>query len=563
VKQFLGGNLLFNLNSVKSKILIFALVATLLPALSLGWLFYTKNAQLLTQKAEQEMRGVSSFAARELELWFKERLYDIRVFSSSYILTENLDLYTMARGAKENTNAARKRDQASQNLQDYLRLIREQFVDIEKLTAYDLGGNVVVQNPPGAGHTLLPEAWRAELEKRGNVVAPVFIDSTTKQAVLPLAVPIRSVQGRLIGVMVAEIVLGSARKLLQRTPLSVDGAVYLLDQTGRMVLSSVNHRLRYEGRLSSADMLYQSPSSLLEYVSFDQQHVVGILTPLPNTGLSLVVEMLSEDVYAEIVRLRDITIFIVVVLVIIVGFIAYLMGLAIVRPLNRLIEGAKEVSNGDLTIELPIEVNDELGFTTKVFNQMVGNLRRGREELERISITDALTGLSNRRYIMEKLEWEMDRYRRNPNPFSLLMIDIDHFKQINDNYGHLAGDLVLSRVGEILRETIRNVDFAGRYGGEEFLIVLDDADQGSGLQSAERIRVRIEDEAFIYEGHSINVTVSIGMSSCMSQKTTGNTLIAEADGALYRAKQQGRNRIVVASDQANVVTPMPTKRPRA
>jgi diguanylate cyclase (GGDEF)-like protein len=128
------------------------------------------------------------------------------------------------------------------------------------------------------------------------------------------------------------------------------------------------------------------------------------------------------------------------------------------------------------------------------------------------------------------------------------MADLDHFKQVNDNYGHLAGDAVLRKVGKIFNETLRSIDTAGRYGGEEFLIILDNTGEQEAEQTAERIRKAVEESRITRDGKTIQVTISIGVATiCDMVSMDDGQLIGIADKALYEAKQQGRNRIVVAT----------------
>jgi diguanylate cyclase (GGDEF)-like protein len=167
--------------------------------------------------------------------------------------------------------------------------------------------------------------------------------------------------------------------------------------------------------------------------------------------------------------------------------------------------------------------------------------------LSEISARDALTGLYNRWFVLEKIEAEINRSLRSGSALALLMLDIDHFKRINDTYGHTAGDHVLQSVGKVLRDSCRVYDVPGRYGGEEFCIVLPDTKVGSTPVVAERIRSRLESaDVGVGEGELV-VTASIGIAGLESG--TGDTvlspaaLIDRADRALYAAKRLGRNRV--------------------
>ena len=165
-----------------------------------------------------------------------------------------------------------------------------------------------------------------------------------------------------------------------------------------------------------------------------------------------------------------------------------------------------------------------------------------RERLEQLASTDALTGCLNRRALTEVLERELDRARRYSLVLTILMVDLDHFKKINDTMGHLVGDTVLRQLGDLLRREVRSVDSVARYGGEEFVIALPETGTHGGLVFAERMRQRIQQQPFGDGGTPLSVTVSIGVATFPDQKITSpDSFLALADTALYRAKADGRN----------------------
>lgn len=167
--------------------------------------------------------------------------------------------------------------------------------------------------------------------------------------------------------------------------------------------------------------------------------------------------------------------------------------------------------------------------------------------VERIGLKDELTGLSNRRMFNYLIEREISRSRRYRRPLSLLMMDIDHFKSINDTWGHTIGDMVLRELGALMRENFRKLDVPARYGGEEFAAILPETSLEEAIQLAERFRIIVDKYAFIQGKEAISVTISIGIASIgnssISEELDSEELIQIADRALYQAKQNGRNRI--------------------
>ncbi|KMY66039.1 hypothetical protein AAU61_18920 [Desulfocarbo indianensis] len=173
------------------------------------------------------------------------------------------------------------------------------------------------------------------------------------------------------------------------------------------------------------------------------------------------------------------------------------------------------------------------------------DLREALATIRGLAITDELTGLCNRRHIMGVLQYQKSLADRGRHSFVLAFADLDHFKKVNDLHGHQAGDEVLKRFAQIAKGSIREVDYAARYGGEEFVMVLVQTGLPEAVKIAERIRTQVEEETFLKkEGVEIKITVSLGLTQYRPKESVEEAL-ARADDALYAAKQEGRNRVVV------------------
>ena len=172
--------------------------------------------------------------------------------------------------------------------------------------------------------------------------------------------------------------------------------------------------------------------------------------------------------------------------------------------------------------------------------------RRGQSEqlaaLRHAAITDPLTGLLNRRGLQDRIELELARAERGAGPLVLMVIDLDHFKQVNDRLGHLGGDMALERAAGVLQRELRVVDAAARIGGEEFAVLLPDTGVFEGLAAGERLRVRIERS---FEGTAVALTASVGLAASPQDGRTMEELLHAADRAMYTAKALGRNRCVI------------------
>ena len=252
--------------------------------------------------------------------------------------------------------------------------------------------------------------------------------------------------------------------------------------------------------------------------------------------------------------------------------------LIVCKPLNNLIDHITQITEGNLNIgEFKAKSSqDEIGRLAKVFNQMHATIKRQIEELnahrellekevkERtyeleqankkldvISRTDELTQLPNRRDMHKTIEKEVERANRFKKAFSIIFIDIDHFKDVNDTYGHAAGDAVLKSVASTLRSLLRKYDVLARYGGEEFLTLLPETELKDAAHVAERFRKQIENQTIFFSGQEIKVTITLGVAQFDSSQGA-EKCIQLADKALYEGKEHGRNKVILWSDDKAV-----------
>lgn len=184
-------------------------------------------------------------------------------------------------------------------------------------------------------------------------------------------------------------------------------------------------------------------------------------------------------------------------------------------------------------------LSSRLRYTT----QLIRELRKALEEIRWLSITDGLTGLHNRRHFFEEAEKEAERAERYRRPVTAIMLDVDFFKRVNDTHGHAAGDEVLRKIASCCRSEVRELDILGRYGGEEFVILLTESDLERACQVAERLRARIEAFPFVVKDVSLKLTASLGVAERRMGESV-ESVLDRADQALYTAKQRGRNLVV-------------------
>lgn len=200
--------------------------------------------------------------------------------------------------------------------------------------------------------------------------------------------------------------------------------------------------------------------------------------------------------------------------------------------------------NDELVRDIELRRGDQIKIGDTILKFLSGSDVEAQyhETIYRMTIVDGLTGVNNKRYLMESLEREIPRARRHERPLSGIMFDIDHFKQINDNFGHLAGDYVLKELATIVKMRLRPDDVLGRYGGEEFMVVLPETPREGGRTIAEELRRLTERHRFTFEGETIRVTISLGVCQ-LEDGWDVLAFVKAADEKLYEAKRGGRNKV--------------------
>lgn len=517
------------LDSVRATILTLAVLATLIPALATSAISYRQNRRAIRAKLDEQLSGASSQAARETGLWIKERLYDLRVFASSYEVTENV---------AGTTPQGRKR------LSDYLGSVKDRFADYVELMVVATDLRTVAGSKPVPGRLHFTGTWMQQARVGDPVLGdPMRGDSG---ATMEIAVPIQSASGRFLGVLAGRLRFQGVEQYLHELVAGREDRVAVVMPGGQVIASAGGRFAAVPG--PALRELQRAESTAVSFRTADGLEVVGAVAPVPSSDWSAVAAIPASSAFKDIRRLGVATAVLLVVLLAVVGSLAYTLGLLIVRPLDRLTLAANRVADGDLDVDVPVSGGGELTHLARVFNDMVGRLRATRAELERLSVTDELTGLANRRLLMTELEREVRRSERHENPLAILMLDVDHFKNFNDTHGHRAGDAVLKRLANTLKKCVRDVDTVARYGGEEFLVMLPEIPATEVARVAERIRAASEADRFTPEGSStaLSVTVSVGVAVYPESGRTADALIEAADQALYRSKESGRNRVSTA-----------------
>lgn len=391
---------------------------------------------------------------------------------------------------------------------------------------------------------------------------------------IDFAAPMRSTDGELLGVVGAHV---DWRWVTQTVQSAFDqstqdnGAEILIANTAGVVLypQKLAHQFQLPAELRSA-----GPGRRYTRVRWDdgQDYLTSMVAvdarTSRNLGWSIVVRQPLDQALKPAHSMRDRLLALGLLAALAFGAVALHLARQFSRPIEQLAEAARRIERGDSEAVFPeqgqLNEVEQLGQSLRSMTrtllahereledinqsleaqvlQRTEALEAANRELEHLATHDPLTGVHNRRRFDDKLRECFETSRRTGQGFAVLLLDIDHFKQVNDTYGHPAGDAVLQTLARVLSETTRAVDFVARYGGEEFVILLPHTpDAGHAMAVAEKIRAAIADTPFPGPGR---LTVSIGASLWQPADPDASGVIERADAALYQAKAAGRNRVV-------------------
>jgi diguanylate cyclase len=333
---------------------------------------------------------------------------------------------------------------------------------------------------------------------------------------------------------------------------------------GRVVASNDDD---FRPHISQSHLERLADGQVHEFTTSEQAHVLGAVHALPHDHFSLIVEAPFDVAFAPVLSVVSRIFVSDLAIILIFSFLAYKITATIMRPIRSLSEGARRISRGDFDHAIPdAPASDEIGLLIRTFNDMLAQLRRNAAEIEddqrrltaqneelqranevlaQLSITDGLTKLHNHRYFQDHLTREIKRIGRTGEALSMILMDLDDFKRLNDMYGHSAGDELLVGVANILVESVRESDLLARYGGEEFVILATGTNLEGAISMAEKIRMSVESSSHIVDDsmRPIRVTISIGVATFDGDR---RAFFQAADRALYDAKAQGKNCVVAA-----------------
>jgi diguanylate cyclase (GGDEF)-like protein len=553
------------LRSLAARINLLVFVATMASSVAVSGISLQSLDAFFKDRVDQRFPEIARRISGELDHWFSLRTREIEVFADSSILVDSLSEIR-----KTDRRGERARDEAEQ----YLRYVLTNFPHFESLIISGPKGEVVLEV---GGDESLPEDLISSLPPTRGATTIGEARQLGDRNVQVASTPIKDPRGNL-GQLHALIDLRELTPILSNDEFGEGARALLIDREGRFLNPPAG--TPKDARYSAPDPV-DDPDHGSVSIHFSEvldMRIVCSQTEFGRFEWLLVVEQPYDEVFAPVVAsmTRAIALNIAIVLACCLG--ALRLARSIVRPLRALAVGARRLSEGEREVEIDeAHSSEEIQLLTRTFNEMSRALGSSASELEenqqaieaanqelvlknkelsavnlvleQLSITDGLTKLHNHRYFQDALQNACKRSLRTQESLSLLLIDIDFFKRWNDRLGHAGGDEILRRIAAILNEQVRETDLLARYGGEEFAVLAMNTSLDGAILLAEKLRETVAAASFLTDVPSERepLTVSIGVAEFTGDR---KQFFADADDALYRAKDSGRNCVVAAESAA-------------
>jgi diguanylate cyclase (GGDEF)-like protein len=532
------------LSSLATKIVFLVFLPTFLTALVVSWISVHSTYGFLRGEIDRSFAFFLTRTSHEILGWLGEGRSELERLASDPALLRALSGSGPAGGGEELLSKALYRS-----------------ASFETLLLVDSSGETVAMattsdSPP-------PPALLSGLAAQDGGVAMRAIPDAAGTTTPVGTIPVASGPGQILGTLCGVFHRAGLPGILTRNGIGASAEIYLVDGSGQIQLPSAE--TGSERGTLTADFLKDARGKVHRYRSDSGERLIGTALPLGALDSTLVVERPLKEAFRPLFSMITRLLVIDLCVIVLFGFLAHQLTATVVHPIEALSEGARRISQGELDLEIPdTKGSDEIGLLIRTFNDMTRKLlhhrteiqqvnhqllaqnhelQRANEILEQLSITDGLTKLHNHRFFQEHLTREIKRADRSGEPLSLLLMDIDDFKQLNDQLGHVAGDELLVGLAQVLNQSMRDSDLVARYGGEEFAVLAANTDLEGAVNLGEKVRTAIAEAAFIV-GDSMRptrMTISIGVAQYRGSR---KQLFRRADQALYRAKAGGKDCVV-------------------
>jgi diguanylate cyclase (GGDEF)-like protein len=567
--RFLVGSLL---KSFGTRILLLVVISVLGPSFMIGFVIIYDTKQFQTGQTEQTFTTVLQSAKREVSYWNRDRKNELEMLVHSNGFLNPLDRYF------GETNLPH--DPTSTEMKRFFEIVIEKLPLYEQFVVMSTSGRNVLSSSAVTPETsaLLQSLLKQSMNEFHRSVP--YGDEVTRRLHQWLLIPVATPGGSNVTVCV-KTSLDDLTGLLSETVFPDVDDLYIVDEEGRL-LSRPRLARPEESRtrgFASDDfetIITQSstaPSGIqpitgVAHASQDRRKTRYLASAIQEqlTSWWIVCEAAESRVFGPVAAWKNRVILVVGVISLLFLLVAWRLSRNVLAPLSQLTLGTKRINQGLVGVAIPVTRMDEVGEMITAFNEMAqriafneARLKSNNVELKRtndeltvandklgeLSVTDGLTGLFNHRHFWDLMDQEIKRSARTGKQLALVIADVDNFKDVNDRFGHAAGDRLIRSIAEVVKTTIRATDLAARYGGEEFAILLPETDRRGAMEVSEKLRRAVEEAVFevLESDEVISTTVSTGVSLYRGDR---HEFFNAADEALYISKSAGKNRVTFA-----------------
>ena len=555
-----------------AKIVLVVIPLAVVPLLVLGWLAYEQLRSTGVERASSQLTTLMDQLARNVQVRTAVAEANVKLFADSSLMRS----YALTDDEEE---------RYALMLPSLLKLFKSY------LRAYPDYYEIRFLLPDGfedarATLTAIPNATEEEEDTvffkrlaqfKGEIFSRVLTNPDNGEISLQVARPLQlinnatddplSTQPKLRGFLVVTMDLGFVAEQIAANRIGHRGHTLVIDRSGKIVFHPDPSQVGGYLPAKLMETVQSFTDAQRQYrAAYEDDHAV-LATRRIHEDL-LLIGILPESELIEESRDLGATVAWVTVVTVILTITAllYAMHFLMVRPLKHLVRAAGEISNGNLTPDIPLTSRDEIGQLALSFQGMGRNLEKSRQKIERLAYHDSLTGLPNRLLFREYLQHMIALARRETNKMAVLFLDLDNFKRVNDTLGHQVGDQLLKEMAARLMSILRAEDFVhretyqetsevlARLGGDEFIILLPKINESHDAAKVASRILEVMEEPFRFDGHELYNGTSIGITLFPDDGTEVNDLIKRADVAMYHAKEQGRNNFQFYSASYNLAT---------
>ncbi len=539
--------------SIREKLIMIFLFFCIAPMLIIAYYSYKRTESILISSALSNLEVMAQLKAEQIERFYTRARLDLYTLQDSYLLKTGVPVLIDAGSGKKERNYQQVKKHIDNRIANFIK-----NREIGGVYIFGLDGSVLTKALQDKTEPIgkLSETAFAEGQKTTHF-SDIYTDpSRTEHYYMTISAPLSDLEGKLIGVIVAEVVADYFFNQVQDSKgLGMTGETLIGKKIGDSVLflsglkydkkARLSKRVRFGERVAlpiqnAANGITGSGLS----VDYRGAEVFAAWRPVMTVGWGIVAKIDSSEVLKPMAEVRKGIVTTGLMLLAFAVLSSIVLSKILTNPIGSIKRQLQEIKDGNLDYHATVSTSDELSILSHNISEIASEMRertKSSEKMTHQATHDLLTGLANRPQLYKRLEAAVDNAKKSGGMFGVLFVDLDGFKPVNDSYGHEIGDMLLRSVATRLSGCVRDYDMVARYGGDEFIVVIEDVKNRENLSKIANTILKHMSDEFLLEGHSITIGASIGISIYPKDGTSPADLIRTADGAMYKAKMGGKN----------------------